>query len=233
MHLLLLSGSLPSIAETTTSVGAALAAFRAPAGLPLHIQAILFEKHWSWWIALLAAALVVRMIGRVQQSRLAVRVGWILVAMVIAWFALDMVVITPRERLLIAHSAVAKAAGNQDIATIVHYLGKDFQSPSLDVLKTANAEAEIRDRLNTYGIKKNTITHYASEILPGGTQAVTHITVRTESAVGPVVTHWKLEWEDEPDSDWRIHYAAMIGIGDQPVGEMQVIPKSPNEAIGR
>jgi hypothetical protein len=203
-----------------------LAAIRAPGGLPPSIQTFLFESQWAWWTSLIAASIAARFVGRRRAERRLILAGWAIFGLTALWMVTATLVVTPRERLQLAHKALAAAAGNHDIATIASYLAPDFQSPNLDISRRAAAEEEIRERLKTYGIKGNTILRFHSQMRPGGDEADTEIVVLTTTdSIGSVQTTWELVWVDVPAEDWRIRHAEMTKIGDQPVGPEHIIPK--------
>lgn len=220
---------LSSVLDFASGVqGCALAAIRAPGGLPASVQAFLFESQWAWWTSFIAASIAARFVGRMRAERRLILAGWVLFGLTALWMVTASVVVTPRERLQLAHKALATAAGKHDIATIASYLAPDFESPNLDIARRAAAEEEIRERLKTYGIKGNTILRFHSEMRAGGDEADTEIVVLTTTeAIGSVQTTWELVWVDVPAEDWRIRHAEMTRIGDQPVGPEHVIPKSP------
>jgi hypothetical protein len=206
--------------------GFALAMIRAPGGLPGAVQSFLFENQWAWWISLVAVALALRFVGRTRAHRRLVVASWTLLGLTALWIAAAMLIDTPRERLQSAHNALAAAAGRHDLAAIASVLAPDFQSPVLGITRRAAAEAEIRDRLTTYGIKSNTITRFHADLLAPGDAALTQITVLTSTdALGPIQTTWELRWRDVPAEDWRIEQATLTRIGDQPVSPEHIIPR--------
>jgi hypothetical protein len=200
-------------------------AMRAPTSLPTFALSLLFENHWAWWIAMLAIAGTLFLIGRLRTNR-AFQLSSLCVAVVaIVWITAALIVDTPAERLRAAHRDMANAAGRHDVDKILSYLAPDFSCPNLEIQMDptlSTARSEIEDRLKQYGIKEIYITNYESA--PSDDTAITHLTFLTNiEGFGPVKTSWQLYWKDSPDSDWKIANATLTAVGDEAVSPDHVV----------
>ncbi len=226
MDLNLMLSSVPQLPPNATAHGMTLLAlWRAPASWPMWMQSWLFGSQWAWWITLCAIAAALLWTARGGGSRRIQLAGLGILTLAGVWMLMALTMDTSAERLRWAHLEVAAATGKQDMETVIKYLHRDFRSPSIGIGTEQIAAQEIRQRLESYGIKENRITSMRSELLKNNRVAMTRFVVLTTTAFGPVKTTWELEWQDDAGSDWRISYAKLLMIGERSVGESEVVPR--------
>jgi hypothetical protein len=198
-------------------------ALRAPA-IPQSLSALLFENHYLYWIVLLILGAVLLVLARQRRDRRILGAGQVLLALTLLWALAARLLETPAERLYAVHLGLASAAGKHDVDQILSYCEAKFSMDSINIHPdTADAKKEIQSRLDQLGIKETTFRQYAITLNGDGT-AVTRFTALTLSDAGPIVTTWQVSWDDLPESDWKLHNATLLKIGNQDVGPGSLMP---------
>ncbi len=189
-----------------------LIAIRLPAGVPVLIA----EMHWGYWLCLAAAGVFLLWLGWQQKNKIEKISGGALLAILLLWVVLSAILVSPAERLYQAHQDLADAATRHDVRAILNFFESGVNIPVIKYGQGQTAEEQIESRLKLYGIKNNTIQNVDIQI--SGPSAITQLRILTQSDFGPVQTTWRLEWADQPQSDWRIVGIDLLKVGDRPLG---------------
>jgi len=195
-------------------------ALRTPGFLPESMAGVLFENHYVWWIAivLLGAALIFA--ARTRGDRRLLRAGQIVLGVTVVWIVVAQLFETPGERLYAAHVGLADATAKADVERILSYFEDKFsvEAGPVNIQPDAAASA-AKDRiaagLKQYGIKETYFRKYEVTLNADGT-AVSRFTAFTQ-ADQPLLTTWRVSWDDVAGQDWRIHNATLVKIGDQEI----------------
>ena len=211
----------PYIIDQT--LAATLAAIRAPAFLPDALNAELFENHFLTWIGCIIAAFIFTKMGNVRRQRSLVQIGVSTIMITLLWMLAANIVDTPGERLDLAHRRLLAAAIKKDIPAIRNALDPTFRFGPLDRDGLAlAADASLK----TFTIQRNTITKYEPRIEHPLAQSNISVVSQITGA-GPIVTRWKLQWEDDPTSDWRLTGIITWYLNDQEQPANGTFPKGP------
>lgn len=198
-------------------------ALRSPAFLPNGVAAFLFENHFAWWLGAGVLGAVLIYLARARGKGNLMRAGQMLLGLTLLWILAAFAIDSPGERLYWAHTALATAVEKADIEQILSHFEPNFTAPNLHIdgdTLTA-ARNEIGARLKEYGIRESKITTFASTVYANHT-ADSRFTVLTVSEAGLIKSTWRLFWDDETGSDWKIDNAILEKLGDTniPTGEV-------------
>jgi hypothetical protein len=202
-------------------------ALRTPGFLPESITRVLFENHYVWWVAILLLGAVLVFAARSRGDRRMLRVGQIVLGVTLLWIVAAQLLVTPGERLYAAHLGMADAAAKADVNRILSYFEPNFSVEAgpvniQPVMTTSAARELIAASLKQYGIKETVIRTYDATLYADGT-AVSHFTALT-LADQPLLTTWRVSWDDVAGQDWRIHIATLVKIGDQEIKPGDFMP---------
>ena len=197
-----------------------LLALRAPGFLPESMAGVLFANHFVWWIAILVLGAALIFVARSRGDRRLLRAGQIVLAVTVLWIVAAQLIETPGERLRAAHRALADATAKADVDRILSYFEPNFSAEAGPVnIQPDMAASAAKDRiamgLKQYGIKETIIRAYEATLNADGT-AVSRFTAFTQ-AEQPLLTTWRVSWDDVAGQDWRIHNATLVKIGDQEI----------------
>jgi hypothetical protein len=195
-------------------------ALRTPRFLPDSVMGVLFENHYMWWVALLLLGAVLVFVARSRGDRRLLRAGQIVLGVTLLWIIVARLVETPSERLYAAHLGLADATAKADVDRILSYFAPNFSVEAGPVaiqpdVTVAAAKERIAAGLKQYGIKETTYRQYALTLNSDGT-AVSRFTALT-LADQPLLTTWRVSWDDVAGQDWRIHDATLVKLGDQEI----------------
>jgi hypothetical protein len=195
-------------------------AVRAPTFLNESLLGLLFENHYAWWIAMLLLGAVLIFVARSRTDRRLLRAGQVVLALTLVWIVAARLIDTPAERLHAAHLALADATAKGDVDRILNYFEANFSVSAGPVViqpdtTTPDARNLIAKNLKEYGIKETIFRAYEITLNADAT-AVSRFTALT-NADQPLLTTWRVSWDDVAGQDWRIHNATLVKIGDQEV----------------
>jgi len=198
-----------------------------PGFLPESITAVLFENHYVWWIALLVLGAALIFAARSRGDRRILRAGQSVLAVTLLWVVAARSFDTPSERLRAAHVGLADATAKADVNRILTYFEPGFTVEAGPVniqpdMTVAAAKERIAAGLKQYGIKETTFRQYAITLNANG-MAVSRFTALT-LAEQPLLTTWRVSWDDVAGQDWRIHNATLVKIGDQEIKPGDFMP---------
>lgn len=176
---------------------------------PSILQELFLEKPLPVVIALVAVAVVLRvMASRRRDARLnRVALGAVLLAAV-AFLVADFVV-TSREAILARSEALVHATAPRDTALLGDALAAGVMltgpggQPWLD---ESELRAQLDRTLERFPIEKHNIRTLAAGARGDRGQSVLDLTtlVKTEFFAGPVRSRWGLSWRRDADGVWRV-----------------------------
>ena len=195
-------------------------ALRTPGFLPDSVMGVLFENYYMWWVALLLLGAVLVFVARSRGDRRLLRAGQMVLGVTLLWIIVARLVETPSERLYAAHLGLADATAKADVDRILSYFAPNFSVEAGPVnlqpdMSVSAAKERIAAGLKQYGIKETTYRQYAITLNADGT-AVSRFTALT-LADQPLLTTWRVSWDDVAGQDWRIHDATLVKLGDQEI----------------
>jgi len=199
---------------------AMIADVRAPGFLPESLAGVLFENHFVWWIALVVLGAALIFAARSRGERRLLRAGQIVLAVTVLWIVAAQLFATPGERLYAAHLGLADATAKADVDRILSYFEDKFSVEAGPVnvqpdMALSAAKDRIAAGIKQYGIKETMIRAYEATLNTDGT-AVSRFTAFTQ-AEQPLLTTWRVSWDDVAGQDWRIHHASLMKIGEQEI----------------
>ncbi len=200
-------------------------ALRSPPFLSPSVAAALFESHWLYWIAILAAATIVIFVAQSRADTRLLKIGAAAAGLTLLWAATALLFTTPAERLYAVHAAMADAAAKGDAAVILSHMDPNFTMYNLDIRGNTTPEAaqeEIASRLKQLGIRQTHFTNY-HVMMNSGDTATSDFVALTESENGLIKSQWQITWMDEMDSDWKLKDAALIKLQNQSISPGEVV----------
>jgi hypothetical protein len=188
---------------------------------PPTLQYLLFEQPLPLVIALIAVAVVLRLLARRRPDRRLDRGALIAILAAIAVFVTAGAVTTDHERILQNTRQLVLATAPLDLQTVDQYIEPHATLSGPDGSTWMHYQ-QIRQRLPSvlqrFAVTGQRLRQTAAELhSPTWAVSVAEVSTYLDEATGlPVRTVWALTWQKDTDEQWRVNNVRWIEFQDQP-----------------
>lgn len=189
---------------------------------PSILPHLLLESPWMLVIALAAAGLIVRYVGRQRGQPALARISWGLVLLAGSVLALAYLVTTPREALIRRTGELLRATAPLDLPAVTAMLDPAavLVGPGGETwLERPQIERELESADQRFGLASHTLRYIQAQARDQ--QGIVEIDLRTTLREGlgpqaPIGSRWLLSWQRDARGEWKLHRLQWLELMNRP-----------------